>query len=167
MTPNYTRIEKLARVYAVLYDIETLKSIIDHLSRRYLGDEPGWSEFDKDTKTALLTALYDLEDARQPTAEEVRASALRAELQGLFDKKDLWYDAAWYTPCEWKARGESVGKGAALSMTAEGPLCHLLYYQEDGGKLYDQVIEICKKHNFWFEFGYHWSIHFYENEKEG
>lgn len=106
-------------------------------------------------------------DTTKPQVIEPPEAALklRDALEAYWRSKDLWYDAKWYTPAEWEARGERYGAGAHLHLTFEGPL-----YREfnDGGpkwEVREHTIDIEQEHDYWHELGFAWSMHFYPVEK--
>jgi hypothetical protein len=54
---NEFRVAELAHLYELMYTTEELNAIIEELTQRFLDGKQEWTEFDMDTKTALLTAL--------------------------------------------------------------------------------------------------------------
>ena len=73
-------------------------------------------------------------------------------------------DFAMYSAESWAARHESVGMKAVFTITCEGAPLRVLYYDEADTKAKEEFDEIVGKHGFYYEWGYHWSMHFYKLE---
>jgi hypothetical protein len=93
-----------------------------------------------------------------PAPAELLAQALDAYLR----PNGFMYDARFWSPEEWAEKGETtMGEGAELHLTYEGPLYTALNYGR--GVEYAKILEIANSHGYWFELGYAWSMHFYKN----
>jgi hypothetical protein len=88
-------------------------------------------------------------------------TALKREWQRYLKRNGLDIDVTWYSKTAWRERGEPYGNEAVLSLTFEGPLYDALNYGEYRWRNRNELDEITRRHGFFMEQGYAWSIHFY------
>ncbi len=92
-----------------------------------------------------------------------RLDQLRGQLVDWLRRNELDGDLNFWTQVEWKRRREDYLNGAALVITTEGGLFHLLNYALDHPKL-DELQDLLSSFGFWFEMGHAWSIGVYRDE---
>jgi hypothetical protein len=87
-----------------------------------------------------------------------------------FHGDDLWcggMNCKLYTQDEWQDRGEKYGLPATGgTLVTEGEINHALNYGYRGDfdwSFHNEFTEFCKKHGYYWEMGYSWTVHFYEN----
>lgn len=68
-------------------------------------------------------------------------------------------DTSFYTPEEWKSRGEPWGDNSVLSITFEGELYNVI--NEGSYKEVNVLIDRLKEIGYFGEQGFAWSMHFY------
>lgn len=89
---------------------------------------------------------------------------LKNAVNKFLDSKSLRGDAKLYSKKEWNDRGEPYGKEAKLTLVIDGsPMYSALNYGEDGFKIQDEFDKLVKSCGYWYEQGFAWSVHFYEN----
>jgi len=76
-------------------------------------------------------------------------------------------DVHLYTPEAWARRGEPYGRNAIFTITAEGPLNHLINAPEtrEDRRLIASLNRLLERRGLWYEQGYSWSFHFYRDER--
>lgn len=74
-------------------------------------------------------------------------------------------DVGFYSPKEWRDRGESYCREASCIITAEGTLCGIWngYYGTASYALLDSFYNMLQEHGLWYEMGTHWYVGIYEN----
>jgi len=72
-------------------------------------------------------------------------------------------DTAFYTPEEWKARGEVHCTKSKLVMTYEGEINHVINGYTDDPMNYATLVATLDKLGYWFECGTSWYCGFYKN----
>lgn len=70
-------------------------------------------------------------------------------------------DVHFYSPKEWKDRGEQFGDGALASVTFEGELYDAINNNEFGTNIAEKIRSDLEQHNLYYEQGYAWSMHIY------
>lgn len=89
--------------------------------------------------------------------------AMRVDLAKFLIDNALHIDVHFYTKDEWAARKETVGNNCELTMTFEGAFYHVYNHPSNpaSSKLMWEFLELVKRHGYYAEQGYAWSLHFY------
>jgi hypothetical protein len=94
----------------------------------------------------------------------VRVAALRKALERYWTEQDCMTDVTFYSPEEWRERGERHGDGALLNVTFEGELyehMNVPWEKNPPFEVRHRIEELAREHGLRFEQGYGWSMHFF------
>ncbi len=72
--------------------------------------------------------------------------------------RDVWV----HSNEEWKARGETMGDNSVLTIACDGGFCSAL--NQDvcmDKKPFRDLRDLVESHGYFFEMGYHWTLHLY------
>jgi hypothetical protein len=98
------------------------------------------------------------------TVSDEQIKGCREALEAYWRKEDLWFDAKWWTPDEWRALGNEYGNDAVLNLTFEGPLYrefNVPWESHPPFAVQERTYEIQQQFGLYHELGYAWSMHFY------
>jgi len=136
--------------------------------RRSNPDEP-LRRLEREAALGDPAATERLQAARKRAGQgPVSAEQLEVEIRAWWKKKqkkfgDLSYGVRFYSPTEWRARGEHWGNDAALVMTSEGGFNRILEYPEhaDDFKLIKEWKKFLEKLGWRYESLAVWAFGFY------
>ncbi|MFA6132396.1 MAG: hypothetical protein WC869_00115 [Phycisphaerae bacterium] len=81
-------------------------------------------------------------------------------LMKVFKKHKITFDFGLWCPNVWTGlKGEKMCQDALFHITMEG---EALQAWQDGGKFYEDLNAAASDNGYWWEQGYHWSIHLYK-----
>ncbi len=88
------------------------------------------------------------------------------ELKEFLKSNGMGTEPTYYTMEDWQDRGEPYGNDAeGGTLTSEGELCNALTLVDTLPRalFLDRFTEWCNERGFFWEQGFHWTVHFYRN----
>lgn len=91
---------------------------------------------------------------------------LRFGVQEWLIRHELDHDISFYTPEEWRARGEEYCTDSKLILVFEGNLFSVMNGYTDSYKLYDEFDRFVRGFGYYFDLGNAWNMGFYPLDED-